>query len=331
MCVIIIKQKNNVMSRDVAEASSRINPHGLGIVWLDTFEVSYHNSNEYQILLTTRPFIAHFRFATVGKVGLSNTHPFVCGENKDEMLMQNGTISGLGTEDMCDSKMLANSLGTISRRDWKDELEQYDSRFCTVNLRTKSFQIYNKSLYTYSDGIWFSKDNVLQYNLVAVYGTLKMGFSNNPRYLSNAKYLGSGVTKYKYPLVIDSLPYLVNKVNVGYNVKVDVFKVSNTTFNNLDALEGHPSWYKREQISIYINGEYLTCWVYFNPKDINEGTEIHKEYLESGQKRFNFYDESPQKPMCIDCYNDVEHDGFYNYYCSSCGSWFEEDDVLYQQ
>lgn len=286
MCIIIIKQKNNVMSRDTAEVSSRINPHGLGVVWLDTFEVSYHNSNEYEILLTTRPFIAHFRFATVGKVGLSNTHPFVCGDNKDELLMQNGTIYGLGTEDMCDSKMLANSLGSIKRDEWKFELEQYNSRFCTINTRTKSFQIYNKNLYTYSKGIWFSKDNVLQYNSVAVYGTLKKGFSNNPRYLSNAKYLGSGVTKYKYPLVVDGLPYLVNKVGVGHNVKVDVFKVSNQVFNNLDELEGHPIWYKREQISIYINGEYMTCWVYFNPKEIKDTTELHSSFEHSKKSWF---------------------------------------------
>ena len=37
MCVIIIKQKDNVMSKEVAKTSSRINPHGLGIIWLDTF------------------------------------------------------------------------------------------------------------------------------------------------------------------------------------------------------------------------------------------------------------------------------------------------------
>jgi len=79
MCVIIIKQKDNVMSKEIAKTSARINPHGLGIVWLDTFETTYHKSNEYNLLITERPFIAHFRYATVGKVGLSNTHPFRCG------------------------------------------------------------------------------------------------------------------------------------------------------------------------------------------------------------------------------------------------------------
>ena len=39
MCVIIIKQKNNMMSEQIAKTSSKINPDGLGIIWLDTFEI----------------------------------------------------------------------------------------------------------------------------------------------------------------------------------------------------------------------------------------------------------------------------------------------------
>ena len=107
MCVIIIKQKNNVMPTEIAKNSARINPHGLGIIWLDTFEVTYHKSKEYKQLITERPFIAHFRYATVGAINKENTHPFVCGRNTDEMLMMNGTIKGLGNDKVCDSKALA--------------------------------------------------------------------------------------------------------------------------------------------------------------------------------------------------------------------------------
>ena len=107
MCVIIIKQKNNVMSEEIAKTSSKINPHGLGIIWLDTFEVTYHKSKDYRKLITKRPFIAHFRYATIGAVNKANTHPFVCGNNKDEYLMMNGTIKGLGSAELCDSKALA--------------------------------------------------------------------------------------------------------------------------------------------------------------------------------------------------------------------------------
>lgn len=354
MCVIIIKQKDNVMSNEIAKTSARINPHGLGIVWLDTFEVTYHKSKEYNLLLTKRPFIAHFRYATVGKVGLSNTHPFRCGVNKDELLMQNGTIKGLGTADECDSKVLAKSLGNISRQNWKQELEQYDSRFVSINTRTRSFQIYNRDLYTYRDGIWYSKANVLQDNLVAVYGTLKKGFNNYYNYLKSSKHVGAGRTQDKYPLIVEGLPFLVNEKGVGHNVKVDVFKVSDATFKNLDALEGHPRWYKREQIPVKLsNGKVYTCWVYFNPKTITSNTILQESYEQSSRYLNTLFDRGIEEDVtedvshqaidigwddnnfptdktqtCVDCYGDVEYDGFSNYYCSSCGGWFKEDEVL---
>ena len=282
------------MSEEIAKTSSRINPHGLGIIWLDTFEVTYHKSKDYKTLLTERPFIAHFRYATKGAVNLANTHPFICGNNKDEMLMHNGTIKGLGTDAMCDSKQLAIELGSINRADWKTELEQYDSRFCTVNLRTKSFQIYNRNLYTYRDGIWYSKANVLQDNLIAVYGTLKKGYSNYYAYLTNAKHIGRGKTEDKYPLVVDGLPYLINKKGVGHNVEVDVFKVSDMQLQKVDALEGHPQWYKRIQIPIKLKNRTLNCWIYFNPKEVNLGTEMHQSYTQQSRIKSQFTFEDVQ-------------------------------------
>ncbi len=356
MCVIIIKQKNNVMPKDVAKSSATINPHGLGIVWLDTFEVTYHKSNEYKLLLTERPFIAHFRYATVGKVGLSNTHPFVCGSNKDELLMMNGTIKGMGCHEMCDSKELAISLGDVKRSQWKKELEKHDSRFVTVNLRTKSFQIYNRNLYTYRDGIWYSKANVLQDNIIAVYGTLKKGFNNYFSYLTKATYLGSGKTQEKYPLIVEGLPYMVDKKGTGHNVVVDVFKVNDQQLDRVDQLESHPNWYQRKQVNVKVEGKLVKAWIYFNPKKITSNTILHKSYEQNNNfaSLFDFderevegevYNENERHdtyeigwddndfptdttPYCIECYNDVEHDGFANYYCSACGGWFTEKEIL---
>ena len=116
MCVIIIKQKEGLslnVNAEILKTSSKINPHGLGVVWLDTFKVSYHNSKEYKILNTTRPYIAHFRYATIGKVNKENTHPFICGNNSDELLMMNGTIQGIGNDLMCDSKVSSDSVRKI--------------------------------------------------------------------------------------------------------------------------------------------------------------------------------------------------------------------------
>ena len=352
MCVIIIKQKGMRLPVSVAKSSARINPHGLGIIWLDTFEVTYHESKDYRQLDTKRPFIAHFRYATIGAINRENTHPFECGANSKEWLMMNGTIYGLGNAQISDTKALAISLGEIPRHTWKSELEKHPCRFVTINTRNRTYQIYNKHLWTQRDGIWFSKDNVLEEHLVAVYGTLKKGNSNYYHYLRSAGYLGAGQTKDRYPLVVSGLPYLIEKKGIGYNVDVDVFKVNSETLEELDRLEGHPRWYVRKQIQIQMKKRVLTCWIYFNGKDIDSGAKLHKSYEQHWKKPtpakshdlfenkydyeyeqettefdLDFTDES-KKPICIDCYHDLEFDGFNHYHCLGCNGWFTHSEVI---
>ncbi len=73
MCVIIVKQKGKRLPHDVAKTSARLNPHGLGVMWMDTFEVTYHKSSEHKVLLSDRPYIGHFRYATVGAINKEKT------------------------------------------------------------------------------------------------------------------------------------------------------------------------------------------------------------------------------------------------------------------
>ena len=365
MCVIIIKQRGQNVPADVTKNSARINPHGLGVIWLDTFEVTIHKSTEHKVLNTDRPYIAHFRYATVGAIGADNTHPFRCGANKNEWLMMNGTIRGLGNSKDCDSKVLAHALGDKPRHTWKKELQQYDSRFVSVNVQNKTYQVYNKHLWTQREGVWYSKDNVLMDNLVAVYGTLKKGNSNYYNYLMSAEFVGSGKTKDKYPMIIAGLPYLIEERGKGFNVEVDVFKVSDSKLRDLDALEGHPKWYRRKQVEVKVNGTSMMCWIYFNPTQRVDGREMHSTFIQSWARydkpRYEqvykpaevyntikktypkeplFLDEwleedeilefdiTNEKPICIDCFHDVEYDGFANYHCSGCNSWFAEDEVI---
>ena len=363
MCVIIIKQTGKHVPQEVAKTSARINPHGLGIIWLDTFEVTYHKSAEYKVLDTKRPFIAHFRYATIGAINKENTHPFRCGSNKQEWLMMNGTIRALGNHKKSDSKVLAENLGEIPRHKWKKELEQYECRFVTINTHSRTYQIYNKELWVQRDGVWYSKDNVLEDNLVAVYGTLKKGYHNYHSYLTSSKYVGKGETKEKYPLIIQGLPYLIEKRGVGHNVEVDVFKVSSGVLAQLDRLEGHPNWYRRKQIDIVTKGKVLKCWIYFNLREDEKDKQWHKTYTQE-PNRGRWYEEEDEretevsfskyterqlnlldifedddcedcgfdivneKPICVDCFHDLEHDGFANYHCCGCDGWFTEDEVL---
>lgn len=368
MCVIIIKQRNINISTETLRNSSRINPHGLGVVWLDTFEVTYHGSKDWRVLDTARPFIAHFRYATVGKVGIDNTHPFRCGAQSNEYLMMNGTINGMGNAQSCDSKVLAESLGSVPRHRWKSELEKHKIvRFVTINTRNRTFQIYNRDLWTFKDGVWYSKDNVLQNNLVAVYGTLKKGNSNYYKYLSDSKFVSSGKTEDKYPLIVKGLPYLIEEKGIGHNVKVDVFKVSDSALQRLDQLEGHPSWYCRKQVPIVLKSKKVVmCWVYFSlSAKISQGDVLHKSYEvlrtlpmtktlsqvdysnptwkpSYQQLRFDSLDQLDAKlkdseidedeefidsPYCISCYRDIEHDGYGNYYCNHCDDWYTQQEI----
>jgi gamma-glutamylcyclotransferase (GGCT)/AIG2-like uncharacterized protein YtfP len=361
MCLIIIKQKSKEVSADVLKSASKINRDGLGVVWLDTYEVSYHKSKEYEILNTDRPYIAHFRYATVGKVCIENTHPFVCGKNENELLMMNGTIRGLGDANKTDSKVLAESLGDIERCKWRDELAKHPCRFVTINTKTKSFEIFNKHLYTLKNGVWYSKDEV---HYIAVYGTLRKGNSNYWSYLYGSTHVGKGKTQDKYPLLIEGLPYLIDKKGVGHNVSVDVFKITDSTLKKIDGLEGHPNWYKRKQITIMVGKKEVLCWVYFNPKTIHSHSVMHQSYEQviTPKKTYGFetyplvpsapiekdkslLDECTQytfwedkwddfdtikthSPVCVGCYGDVINDNFGNYYCNKCDSWYSESEVI---
>lgn len=279
MCIIIIKQLGLTVTDATLKKASIVNPDGLGIVWLDTFETTYHKSKEYMVLSTERPYIAHFRYATVGAIGLSNTHPFVCGRNTNEYLMMNGTIRGLGNHTDCDSKVLAGSLGEVSRNKWKKMLEEFDCRFVTINVRNRTFQVYNKKLWTIKDGVWFSKDSVFEDTMIAVYGTLKKGESNYWNYLTNSTYIGKGKTAHKYPLLISNLPYLIEENGLGHHVEVDIFTVTGTVLASLDRLEGHPTWYQRKQIMISTKQGEKLCWVYFNLREkVKPDSVFHKKY-----------------------------------------------------
>lgn len=99
--------------------------------------------------------------------------------------------------------------------------------------------------------------------LVAVYGTLKQGFGNH-RLLTNATFIGEGRTKDKYRLCVSGLPYMIRgKHDEGHNVVVELYDCNPFEMYNLDILEGHPRFYKREQVDVVVNGKTYNAWVYF--------------------------------------------------------------------
>lgn len=108
--------------------------------------------------------------------------------------------------------------------------------------------------------------------LIAAYGTLREGFGNN-RLIPKGCHIGTGMTMEKYTMKVSGIPYVSKKPTC--NIVVDVYNIDENTLKNLDRLEGHPEWYKRELIPVIVDNKNLECWLYFN--ESNSGS-----VLESG-------------------------------------------------
>lgn len=321
MCVIIIKEnKKTKISQDILTASAVINPHGLGVVWLDTYKLEYFESSEYDILNTNRPFIAHFRYATIGGNTPKNRHPFRVKD--DEYLFQNGTNYNLGYKDKTDTEHLAEVLVKCDRKVWKNILELTESRYCTVDLKNKTFEVYNKQMWYERDGVLYSKNNVIDKAIVAVYGTLKEGHSNYYNYLVEQNLLGSGETVNKYPMIINGLPYVLSQSGKGHHIDVDVFLVDKHCMEELDLLEGHPTWYKRELTPILLeDGGVVDAWLYFNDT-VEDTGEYHKSFEQSYTKYSKRRHRDDFGGMCQNCGSIYVEYG--EYICDDCLSMIDD-------
>lgn len=96
---------------------------------------------------------------------------------------------------------------------------------------------------------------------VAVYGTLREGFGNNVL-LQNSQKLGQALLPPNLTMYTHGgLPFVHNDGDTSNQVLVDVYEVDDSTLARLDRLEGHPSWYKREQVETDAFG---MAWTYLN-------------------------------------------------------------------
>jgi gamma-glutamylcyclotransferase (GGCT)/AIG2-like uncharacterized protein YtfP len=97
--------------------------------------------------------------------------------------------------------------------------------------------------------------------LVAVYGTLKQGNSNNGLMMDSA--LISKETLKGYIMYsVGGFPVIYRDIN--HSIVVEVYEVSEHVLSfNLDPLEGHPRWYRREQVETSVG----TAWLYIMTDD----------------------------------------------------------------
>ena len=304
MCLIIHKPYKKRIPSDILDRAKRINPHGFGITYLDNGHtkrrLSYKGID--QMLKTDRPLVCHFRLATVGKVNVGNVHPF--NVNSRTVIYSNGTVDGFGNGHESDIAHIAKRvLPKLRKLDWKPFLELTDTRFCIVD--TKSLQVQRIGKWHEREGVFYSKANCFyaphthlpfvpknwnytpkgvthleadSVHRVAVYGTLKNGFHNH-HLLVGSDFVGSGKLHDRYPLEVRGLPYLYKEKGVGEFVDVEVYDVDDNLLTRLDRLEGHPNWYKREQVLIDLDDwSKTTAWVYFLDSPTPEGVDFTDSY-----------------------------------------------------
>lgn len=93
---------------------------------------------------------------------------------------------------------------------------------------------------------------------VFVYGTLKTGHGNHRRLGTSPAYLGPCKIKGRMYSLGPFPAIALKDVSDDEVVHGEVYAVSDSTLADLDRLEGHPSFYKREEIAT----DYGTAWVY---------------------------------------------------------------------
>lgn len=114
---------------------------------------------------------------------------------------------------------------------------------------------------------------------MACYGTLKRGGSNHDLLLGS-KYLGEAYIPDGYGLVVDGLPFLVEE-ETGPGCYVELYEINERTLREVDALEGHPSFYVRKTVSTFDleTGHEVKAFVYIYP---------HKKELRELGGKFKF-------------------------------------------
>jgi predicted glutamine amidotransferase len=118
---------------------------------MDKDEMLFHMSE-------AKPYVAHARYMTAGKICKENIHLF---EQGDWLVAMNGTISGFANKTANDTKLALEILKTIPRK--KDKIafmEMWEARFLCINRKTK--EVIRTGKWVEKEGVQYSKNNVLQ-------------------------------------------------------------------------------------------------------------------------------------------------------------------------
>jgi len=126
---------------------------------------------------------------------------------------------------------------------------------------------------------------------VAVYGSLLSGLHNHDRWMEGAELVGTGIAPGKM-FSLGQFPgavYPDDPYSEGAPwMKVEVYEVPERTFQGLDRLEGHPQFYRRQQVLVNMDdtdGD-VECWVYYLPSEDGLVQRMGQEVPDGDWRKF---------------------------------------------
>lgn len=99
----------------------------------------------------------------------------------------------------------------------------------------------------------------MQNEYLFIYGSLKKGFSNHNRLnKGELEFVGNGITQDKYGMFkegFENYPFVTTNVNLN-RIEGEVYLIKNKEIiEKLDEFEGHPNYFKRIKIKVYLHNE----------------------------------------------------------------------------
>ena len=109
-------------------------------------------------------------------------------------------------------------------------------------------------------------------HLVAVYGTLQKGFGNH-KFLAQSRFVGKALTEPNFTLLhLGGFPGIVRSGHTA--VSCEVYEVDDATLARLDRLEGHPTFYERQPLTVTMDGTEISVEGYVLPTSWLDGRKI---------------------------------------------------------
>ena len=93
---------------------------------------------------------------------------------------------------------------------------------------------------------------------VFCYGSLKRGFGNH-RLLDTSTFVGEAITEARYTMIpLGFFPGVIQSGNTS--IRGELYDVDEVTLRRLDRLEGHPTFYQRQEIDVLPVGVDESKW-----------------------------------------------------------------------